>query len=592
MSIHRLTYLDVLKAIAVIAVVLYHFGLLPYGYLGVDVFFVVGGFLVTRSLQRRSEGGRGWYPVFLFDRLLRLLPVLLVAGIAAMAAGWFTMLPDDYENLSESVVATDFFANNILSAITTGDYWNIANEYKPLMHTWYVGLLMQLYVLYPLLFLLSGLDRKSPQKTLLVLVASLTVLSLVCYIGCTNEAHRFYYVPSRFFEFGIGGVMALLYRPSQEGPFYPVFSYICYGALVALLAVGYRLVPDDVRLVLVVALACVVVLSGGVLENRVTANGVLARVGAASFSIYVWHQVVVAFWRYVFGNVFTVWQYVLLLCVVAVVSWGSYVLIEKRVAAVVHRRRLGVAVLVVWLTLTMFAGYVYWNGGVVRDVPELGISVRDRHRGMNVEYTEQGFQYDRPFDSSDKQHWLVIGNSFGRDFVNVVLESAVADEVEISYIDSRACSISDTRFRDRFASADRVFVATRGLSRRFVSAVEVECWAGGLSPDKVMVVGDKSFGENNGHVYAKRHRPDYFEQTVEPEGGEAFLGLNRRFRDFYGERFIDVMGLVTSDDGMVRVFTPEGHFLSPDGKHLTRAGARFFAGRIDWGWLLSKNECL
>ena len=84
MSSLRLTYLDVLKAIAVIAVVLYHFGLLRYGYLGVDVFLVVGGFLVTRSLQKRSEGGRGWYPVFLFDRFLRLLPVMLVAGIAAM----------------------------------------------------------------------------------------------------------------------------------------------------------------------------------------------------------------------------------------------------------------------------------------------------------------------------------------------------------------------------------------------------------------------------------------------------------------------------------------------------------------------------
>ena len=205
---------------------------------------------------------------------------------------------------------------------------------------------------------------------------------------------------------------------------------------------------------------------------------------------------------------------------------------------------------------------------------------------MNVEYTERGFQYDKPFADSDKQHWLVIGNSFGRDFVNVVLESAVADEVEISFIDSRACSISDARFRDRFADADRVFVATRGLSRRFVSAVEVECWTGGLSPDKVMVVGDKSFGEHNGHVYAKRYRPDYFEQTVEPQQGEAFLDLNRRFREYYGERFIDLMGLVTSEGGRVRVFTPDGHFFSPDGEHLTRAGARFFAERFEWGkWL-------
>lgn len=124
----RLSYLDVLKAIAIIAVVLYHIGLLPYGYLGVDVFLVIAGFLVTRSIQKLSGSDGKWYFKFLVDRISRLFPVLLVAGFVAMAIGWFAMLPDDYENLGESVVATNLFANNILSAITTGDYWNIANE--------------------------------------------------------------------------------------------------------------------------------------------------------------------------------------------------------------------------------------------------------------------------------------------------------------------------------------------------------------------------------------------------------------------------------------------------------------------------------
>ena len=146
MTSQRLTYLDVLKAIAIIAVVLFHAGILGSGYLGVDVFLVLSGFFVTRSLEGKTYFG------FIGGRLLRLLPVLLVAGFVAMAIGWFTMLPDDYENLGESVVATNLFANNILSAITTGDYWNIANEYKPLMHTWYVGLLMQFCLVYPLLF--------------------------------------------------------------------------------------------------------------------------------------------------------------------------------------------------------------------------------------------------------------------------------------------------------------------------------------------------------------------------------------------------------------------------------------------------------
>lgn len=110
----RFAYLDVLKAIAVIAVVLYHVGFLKYGYLGVDVFLVIAGFLTTRSL---ADDKKGYFP-FILGRVMRLLPVLLVAGLVAMVLGWFVMLPDDYENLAESVVATNLFANNILSAIT------------------------------------------------------------------------------------------------------------------------------------------------------------------------------------------------------------------------------------------------------------------------------------------------------------------------------------------------------------------------------------------------------------------------------------------------------------------------------------------
>ena len=97
--------------------------------------------------------------------------------------------------------------------------------------------------------------------------------------------------------------------------------------------------------------------------------------------------------------------------------------------------------------------------------------------------------------------------------------------------------------------------------------------------------------KNNEHVYAKRHRPDYFEQTVAPLGGERFLRRNWHLGEYYGERFIDLMGLVASEDGLVRVFTPDGHFFSPDGKHLTSFGARLFAVRIEWGkWLGSGDR--
>ena len=118
MTSERYAYIDVLKAFAIIAVVLYHSGFLKFGYLGVDVFLVVAGFLATRSLNRRTDshasGSIKGYLSFIVDRIIRLLPALLAAGSVAMVIGWFTMLPDDYENLGESVVATNLFGNNIL----------------------------------------------------------------------------------------------------------------------------------------------------------------------------------------------------------------------------------------------------------------------------------------------------------------------------------------------------------------------------------------------------------------------------------------------------------------------------------------------
>ena len=572
----RLQYLDVPKTIAIISVALYHSGILKYGYLGVDVFLVLSGFFVARSLEGKT------YFDFVGDRVLRLLPVLLVAGLVAMAAGWFAMLPDDYENLAESVVATNLFGNNILAAITTGDYWNIANEYKPLMHTWYVGLLMQFCLVYPLLVYLARLDKKTPRRMLLVILCSLALLSLLVYFTGTNEAYRFYYLPARFFEFAAGGIVALVYEPSRDKPFHPAFSYGCYGLLLVLLIVSCKLMPDSMRLVLVVALTVVLVMSAEALDNSVTSNKVLAKIGMASYSIYVWHQVLIAFYRYVFGNQFTVWRYLLLFLAVGIVSWISYRVIEQGVSCTLKsvrgRRGVVVATVSLFLLLTGFAGWVYLNAGVVRDVPELGISVQDRHRRLNVEYTERGYQYDRPFMASDKPHWLVVGNSFGRDFVNVVLESEIADEVEISFTDD----FNKDGMDERLAEADLVFVAWRNYGKRLVSEVEVKCWAAGIPPEKVIVVGDKSFGENNGHVYARRHRPDYYEQTVEPLDGERFLQRNRHYGELYGARFLDMMEPVLNDEGKVHVFTPDHRFISADCKHLTAAGARFYAQRIDW----------
>lgn len=582
----RVAYLDVLKAFAIIAVVLYHSGFLPYGYLGVDLFLVVGGYLITHSLMKRVFGeGKNGYWSFEFSRVARLLPPLLVAGAFCMILGFFTMLPDDYENLAESVVATNGFVNNVLAAITTRNYWDVVNEYKPLMHTWYVGVVMQFYIIYPLLFYVAKIDKKNPHRTLITIVASLSVISLLVFFGTTNDAQRFYYLPSRFFEFAVGGIIALVHKTSDSRPFHTPFVYCSYALLLVIFVVNKEIIPDNIRLVSVVAISCVLIMSGDILNNKVTGNTLIAKIGEASYSIFVWHQVLLAFYRYVITSHFTIETYALYILATGVMAWLSYRFIEQRTTAALHddkhRRVFWALVVSIFLVLTSFAVYIYMAAGVVRDIPELYVSTENRHRNMHSEYCDRGFLYDKPFET-EKKHWFVIGNSFGRDFVNTIVESSIANKVEVSYTDNYKKSEN----AERFAKADYVFISTLGLNEELVTEVEVLCLANGLSPDNLIVVGEKNFGESNGQIYAKRYRSDYFEQYIPVEDEERYIKKNQHFRELYGDRFIDMMALVSNEKGEVRVFTPDHHFISADNRHFSKGGAMYFGQLIDWSrWL-------
>lgn len=123
---------------------------------------------------------------FVENRVFRLWPLLLLAGVMCLGWGWLMMLPDDFENTVQSIVATNFFGNNVLQAITTKNYWDVVNEYKPLMHTWYVGLIMQFYIIVPMLLFVVGRwvkdadKRKKVNITLMVLMGVASLAEMVC----------------------------------------------------------------------------------------------------------------------------------------------------------------------------------------------------------------------------------------------------------------------------------------------------------------------------------------------------------------------------------------------------------------------------
>lgn len=517
--------------------------------------------------------------MFVSNRLFRLWPLLLIAGIVILAWGWIFMLPDDYENMAQSVIATNVFGNNVLQAITTKNYWDVVNEYKPLMHTWYVGLLMQFYVLIPfILFMIGRLikDAKKRQTSNLCTMGLIASVSILLYWFSDNACARFYYLPYRLFEFCIGGIVFYLFGVSQVNAnrkaVMSVLFSLAYLCLLALIFVESDIISSKVKLfavVLLTALLLVMMPRAEIAQGKIFANKWLAAIGAASFSIFVWHQVVLALIRYSFTNNLTeTAPLVAFVSITALLSVISYKYVEQM------KKTKGawgfIALLFVLTTAGSF--YIYANAGVVRDVPELEVMKGKVHRGMWAEYCDRGYQYDKEFTDDTRPKWYVIGNSFGRDMVNIILESPCAELVDVVYSDTKSYKERE----ERFAKADVVFLSTLGPNEALIEDVQMRC----KRNTNLFVIGEKNFGECNGQVYRHRFAKDYHQLTIEMEKGYA--EKNDRLKAAYPDIYIDMIEMVRQQDGRVRVFSDDGRFISQDCRHLTRAGAQYYASLIEW----------
>jgi len=564
---HRAEYrndIDGLRAISVIAVILFHFGYLPRGYLGVDVFFVISGYLITGIIWRELDGDNFSIVNFYVRRIRRILPLTTAAVIVALLIGLVVMLPDDLENLSQSVIATNFFSNNILLAATTANYWDVINEYKPLMHTWSLGVEEQFYFLYPLLIFVVG---KRYIKWFLPLLTMLAIASFGLYQGPFSDYQKFYFIQYRFWELASGGIAAIALKDKHlnGGKWLSLSATIFLGML---FVVKFSWLPQSVYLIgAVVAAICILVAGNGKgarSENFLLTNLTLVAIGKISFSLYMWHQIFLAYARYTWVQKFSVGQIAVLTLLILATSILSYRWIEQPFR---DKRRVGLKLLLAGLfiltTATTVGSYViYQRAGILREYPELGISTQGVQRNLHNKYNDRIKEYDRDFTTADKIKVLVIGDSFARDWANVLLESSVANAIELSYL-ARIDNLAV--LAKRAEQADVIFYSQPRLDT--VKSL-------GLPLTKLWAVGTKSFGENNGVFYNYRGG-NYFEQRT-PIAAE-FQNENAAMRNHWGNRYLDLISKVADPKGHVPVFTPDHKFISQDCRHLTKFGAQYFA---------------
>lgn len=600
----RITMLDSLKGLAVIAVVLYHFGgVLPYGYLGVDVFFVISGYFFVNGLLKQCKKNQFHYWKFVFRKIVRLWPLILIAGGVSLLCGFWTMLPDDYENLSESVIASALFANNILQCITTRNYWNVVNQYKPLMHLWYVSVLMQAYVILPVLYVVSVKICKNAKKGIFVCNLALSVLSAVIYLlPLFHSEWKFYYLPFRIFELTFGGQLVFVNCTLSEKS-RKILSFLSFIVLAGMLCAQSDIISKSAMLF--VTVMAVVVLMYSSMQGRyatkacskqekafparfcadrylektgvpkLAIQNVLAEIGRRSYSIYIWHQVIAAFLFYsMFGKI-SFEGFILYIFLVSLLSILSFDLIEKPLGSIVQEKKKEFAVVIgsilFALVICSVSFRLYMNAGVVRDVPELGIDKANVHRHMHAEYCDRPYAWNHDFSEENKVHIFVLGNSFARDWANILYEYDADNKIEISY-----AYYPDEDFSAKYGridKADYVFYA-QGPGYDSVPEEIIAC----VPLEKLYIIGNKNYGESNGMIYARRHCADYYDQSVTVP--TELLEQNRREALIYGNHYINLLEFTQNSDGSVCVFTDEQKFISQDCMHLTQAGAQYYARLI------------
>ncbi len=291
--------IDGLRTIAVVPVILFHAGFEMFrgGFVGVDIFFVISGYLITRIILDDLESGSFSVVKFYERRARRILPALFAVMLACIPFAWAWMLPGQFRDFAQSLVAVSLFASNFLFWRESG-YFATAAEQKPLLHTWSLAVEEQYYILFPLLLLILWRFGRNPVFWSLVALASLS-LALAEIGWRTDPTANFYLAPSRAWELLAGSICALIHHRSapRAGNLQSAIGLVLI--LAGLLLFSENTPTPSLWTTVPVLGTALILLYGqcGTLVARLLSWRPMVLIGLISYSAYLWHQPLFAFAR-------------------------------------------------------------------------------------------------------------------------------------------------------------------------------------------------------------------------------------------------------------------------------------------------------
>jgi len=607
--------IDGLRALAVIPVILFHAGFKTFsgGFVGVDVFFVISGYLITSIILKDLEAGRFSLIEFYERRARRILPALFFVLFACLPFAWNLMLPADLKNFSKSLIGVSTFTSNFLFWRWSG-YFDAASELKPLLHTWSLAVEEQFYLFMPLLLLVTWQSGKRWIGILLTVTALVSV-ALAHHFSIERPFFSFFLLPTRGWELLVGAILAYYQQEKGDSDLPETArSTLAFLGLLGVLAAVFlfdRSTPSPSFYTLIPTVGAALIIFAANRENyvgRLLSNKLMVHVGLISYSAYLWHQPLFAFSKHLLDgpSKLILGCAVMLTLLLAQFTWA---VVEKPFR---HRGTFGGAAIVIVFSGLTVAFVSVGIAGVVSS----GFSIRfpDSDRPLaELDRFEQGRYCDREFigkqgkafEEDGRRKVLLIGDSYAKDVANVVAESALDDKIQISthYISGGCGNLAQTFDRAKFIRAEDLSGCIRNgwyeipsIQRQLIEADEIwlasnwQYWVAENLNDsianlklnfkkKIVVFGGKDFGR----VVPKELLavPATRRLALRSKIPDEKIRINLFMQEnVQSDLFVDLIGRLCDGRGECPLFDEHGELISFDGTHLTAAGARYIGKNI------------
>ncbi|MCK9608312.1 MAG: acyltransferase [Methylomonas sp.] len=350
--------IDGLRALAVLSVVAFHAfpSGLKGGFIGVDIFFVISGYLISTIIFQNLEKGTFSFTEFYIRRIKRIFPALILVLAASYAFGWFALFADEYKQLGKHIAAGAGFVSNIVLWDEAG-YFDNATETKPLLHLWSLGVEEQFYLAWPLLLWLAWSRNFNLLTVTLVVAVASFYLNIKGIL--TDSVGTFYSPQTRFWELQCGSLLAwmtlyrkgafagvktrldgwlaaVVYRESQHKADGKTLANLLSFAGLGLLVYGFYIINKDLQFpgkwAVLPILGAVLVIAAGphAWVNRIVLSNRLAVwFGLISFPLYLWHWPLLSFARIVETEVPSATIRIVAVMITILLAWLTYKLVEK-----------------------------------------------------------------------------------------------------------------------------------------------------------------------------------------------------------------------------------------------------------------------